>query len=835
MEKPRIQAELSVLVGRYLRETNPAIYTKFNEFCRLAHVLPKGCPSMDSALDVRFRHLPPDQFIQFLKTLTPDDDFPSLFRRSCPFPAEPRPPSTLTVVGAVRAHRESVYNLAFDPLSRFVCSASDAGTIKLFRLPDFREICAFCGHTETIVSLSVHPNAGHLLSASHDGTVRLWSLNTGKGEWVIEKFTLGEVHWATFSPDGSLIGAACEDGHVFLWRTDAALQGSAPFQTFTSPDGHPMIWVCFSPGGEFVGFSTEASSVVIASLSTSKECELRLHTGRASLIQFSRRLYPSAFGPAPRILTMANDDGTLAIWTLEPDGWTACEFFRAQSLGRRVKIHMCVWDSADSLVVVLRKSGAVVLDSRSGQAVAQLPDTADCGLVCECPRRPGVFAIVSASGQVAVWDVKEVEILANWTPPQPIALVECVWSSCGKYICASDDQGVVFLFRFSMSGHRSLQAATRRAVPCSLQFEVDADLSFVARCHRDEVRLARRIDEIQLGAIDRPQPQLPLMTPPEYISVVLKRARNPLAVLPGDDPETIEVDYESEFTSPETERPRVEIELIVPPSDRSWHKIYGPLERLDRPPWLISFSSNVFVPQFGDMVIYIHEANIRGIVDPVIYNFQKFTLSRIASIEPVPDGFLLSLCTAAAISFQLIFAFTEHCDFLFPHQAFRAFSGIMPRLAAGVGIAFRASGMKCRGRIEHVRADSSHDPLECLRVVTRDATLQVSPWQVLEIGGEEVAAPYQSIGIRPLELIRQLPHERELPGVGSRAGQPMELGLIVARLKSGWYRSAMAVGFDCRLLLGQLRAGVKRDLDQQLAPWINLIWAFVQRMAVGGT
>jgi hypothetical protein len=195
---------------------------------------------------------------------------------------------------------------------------------------------------------------------------------------------------------------------------------------------------------------------------------------------------------------------------------------------------------------------------------------------------------------------------------------------------------------------------------------------------------------------------------------------------------------------------------------------------------------------------------------------------------------LLCLYATPSTSFCIIFPFNEHCDFLFPHQAFREFSGIIPKLAPGVGIAFRASGIKCRGRIEHIRADSSRDPLRCLRVVTPNATLDVSPWQVLEMGGQPVAAPYESIGIRPLELVRQLPDERELPAVGGSAAQPMELGLIVARLKSGWYRSGMAIGFDCSLLIAQLREGGKSDLDEQLAPWISLISAFVQRTGLGG-
>jgi WD40 repeat protein len=206
LENSDIRIELSVLIAHQIRETNPDVYSAFVQLCQAHWLLPKGSRSMDDAVDTRVRHLAPDQFLKFLKTLTHADDYPSLFRRmsaSSEDPVSLTNRSTLTFLGSLRAQTESVFDRVFDPLSQFLVSGSDDNTVKLFSLPDFAELCGFLGHENTIVSLSIHPNVCYLPSASHDMTLRLWSLNTGKCVSVVENFTEKEAHWATFSPNAS--------------------------------------------------------------------------------------------------------------------------------------------------------------------------------------------------------------------------------------------------------------------------------------------------------------------------------------------------------------------------------------------------------------------------------------------------------------------------------------------------------------------------------------------------------------------------------------------------------------------------------------------------------
>jgi WD40 repeat protein len=275
----RTAVELSILISHYIRDKNPEVYANFSELCRERGMLPEGVSSMEEALDVRHCHLPPDQFSQFLKTLTPNDDYPSLFRRMTSF-GSPRTASrrpSLDFFGSWQAHHDPIYSLAFDPLSRFLLSGSDDGLIKMVSIPDFNEIHVFRGHEGLVTNISIHPNVSYLLSSSHDATARLWSLNTGECLTVLDDFTKQEVQYATFSPTGAMFATGGEDGSLCLWNTSDALRGEPPFATLTSPDSTPILWISFSPGSEFVVFSAEPNHVIVSSIGTSKQQELKYH------------------------------------------------------------------------------------------------------------------------------------------------------------------------------------------------------------------------------------------------------------------------------------------------------------------------------------------------------------------------------------------------------------------------------------------------------------------------------------------------------------------------------------------------------------------------------
>ena len=76
--------------------------------------------------------------------------------------------------------------MAFAPGSQLVATGSWSNLIKLWSVPDCKQISTLKGHTERISGLAWHPLVGggslapttaHLVSAACDGTAKLWPLD----------------------------------------------------------------------------------------------------------------------------------------------------------------------------------------------------------------------------------------------------------------------------------------------------------------------------------------------------------------------------------------------------------------------------------------------------------------------------------------------------------------------------------------------------------------------------------------------------------------------------------------------------------------------------------
>ena len=143
-----------------------------------------------------------------------------------------------TLVG----HKGKINDLAFRMNGELV-SGSDDGTVRLWNVPEARQIRQFNGGGGQITSVSVSPDDQLLVAGSSDKTLKLWEIDTGQLLTTFEGHE--DLVWTvSFSPDGQTIASGSEDRTVRLWNV---LDGTLS-ETFV---GHTdRIWsVAFNPDG----------------------------------------------------------------------------------------------------------------------------------------------------------------------------------------------------------------------------------------------------------------------------------------------------------------------------------------------------------------------------------------------------------------------------------------------------------------------------------------------------------------------------------------------------------------------------------------------------------
>jgi len=100
------------------------------------------------------------------------------------------------------------------------------------------------GHTGEVYSVAYSPNGTRLATASQDGTVKLWDSAGGRELLTLRGHT-DEVNGVSFSPDGETIASASDDATVRLWNAATGQQ-----RTVLSGHKGEVYAAIFSPDGQ---------------------------------------------------------------------------------------------------------------------------------------------------------------------------------------------------------------------------------------------------------------------------------------------------------------------------------------------------------------------------------------------------------------------------------------------------------------------------------------------------------------------------------------------------------------------------------------------------------
>mgnify|MGYP002629194182 CR=1 FL=1 len=125
-----------------------------------------------------------------------------------------------SVAQIFNGHEWAVLSAEFSDDGKFVITASEDNTARIWDATNGKELSVLSGHTARVSSVAFAPgeNPTRAVTASQDGTVKLWDTQANKEILTLDGHTR-EVTSVAFSPDGKYVLTASEDGRAILWLT----------------------------------------------------------------------------------------------------------------------------------------------------------------------------------------------------------------------------------------------------------------------------------------------------------------------------------------------------------------------------------------------------------------------------------------------------------------------------------------------------------------------------------------------------------------------------------------------------------------------------------------
>jgi len=189
------------------------------------------------------------------------------------------------------------------------------GVAEVWEIETPKRICFFAFHNMNINSATFSPNGSLVCTASDDGSARIIDAQTCRqlhslrdataskpagGGWFLSG--QAKVKSAHFSPDGNRIVTASQDKTARIWdvKTGQALH--------VLQHVAPVNVAKFSPDGRLIVTAADDGSVYIWNAETLEKKHLGGHRGRVNSVNFN---------PGARFIVTASDDMTARIWDLE--------------------------------------------------------------------------------------------------------------------------------------------------------------------------------------------------------------------------------------------------------------------------------------------------------------------------------------------------------------------------------------------------------------------------------------------------------------------------------------------------------------------------------------
>jgi WD40 repeat protein len=202
--------------------------------------------------------------------------------------------SELTRLGP---HGDDVNDISWNPCSptslAVVCDAGDCDVTIWNLETQLASAERLCGHRHGVFAVVHDPSGDQLATASEDGTVRIWR----DGGLAATLEHPGDVETVDWSRDGRMLATGCDDGALRLWSATAGILTASLIDADAA-----VRKVCFSPAGTTVMAASYDGTVRIYDLATLQmACEITgpLQWERAAAFDGETSVVIGSFGCRP--------------------------------------------------------------------------------------------------------------------------------------------------------------------------------------------------------------------------------------------------------------------------------------------------------------------------------------------------------------------------------------------------------------------------------------------------------------------------------------------------------------------------------------------------------